>query len=93
VVRDEELVSEGLVRDLARRLQALRKEKGYVPTDLLPKASIRGLDEEAARMVRQKEEKLLFLVRVKELEVSTEPAQGEGWKESEIDGRKVQLYI
>ncbi|MFB3890354.1 MAG: class I tRNA ligase family protein, partial [Candidatus Bathyarchaeia archaeon] len=33
--RDDTLLGEGIMRDLARRVQALRKELGYNPTDVL----------------------------------------------------------
>ena len=33
--RDDKLLGEGIMRDLARRVQALRKDLGYVPTDVL----------------------------------------------------------
>ena len=45
-MRNEELMAKGLMKDLARRLQALRKERGYNPTDILNLASILDLDEE-----------------------------------------------
>lgn len=93
VRRDEELVAEGVIRDLARRLQSLRKQRGYVPTDVLPMASVRGLDEETARMVAARKDRLLFLVRVSNVDISTAPAEGEGWTESELDGQKIQLKI
>jgi len=43
-------MAKGLVKDLARRLQALRKERGYNPTDVLNMASILDLDEESLSM-------------------------------------------
>ena len=91
--RDEELTAEGLVRDIARRLQALRKEKGYVPTEVLPKASVRGLEKATAELVAKRKEKLLFLVRVREVEVSDEAFDGEGWTESDLDGKKIYLKL
>ena len=33
--RDDKLLGEGIMRDLARRVQALRKEMGFVPTEVL----------------------------------------------------------
>ena len=33
--RDDTLLGEGIMRDLARRVQALRKEMGFIPTDVL----------------------------------------------------------
>ncbi|MCH6560227.1 isoleucine--tRNA ligase, partial [candidate division KSB1 bacterium] len=38
--RNKEMRAKGLVKDLARRLQTLRKERGYKPTDILNVASI-----------------------------------------------------
>jgi isoleucyl-tRNA synthetase len=91
--RDEELVAEGTIRDVARRLQALRKEKGYVPTEVLPKAELGGLDAATAELISSRREMLLFLVRVKEVSVSESPPEGEGWTESDLDGRKIFLRI
>ena len=52
--RNEELMAKGLIKDLARRLQALRKERGYNPTDILNTASILDLDEELLSMIKIK---------------------------------------
>ncbi|MDH3781015.1 MAG: class I tRNA ligase family protein, partial [Nitrosopumilus sp.] len=38
--RNKEMMAKGLVKDIARRLQTLRKERGYTPTDVLDVASI-----------------------------------------------------
>lgn len=38
--RNREMMARGLVKDLARRLQTLRKEQGYNPTDVLSPAHI-----------------------------------------------------
>jgi len=60
-------MAKGLIKDLARRLQALRKEMGYNPTDVLNTASILDLDEESLSMIKNKTEELSFLVRVKQV--------------------------
>ena len=91
--RDEELTAKGMVRDVARRLQALRKERGYVPTEILPVAEIRGLDRATAQLLAKRKEELLFLVRVREVDVSEEAPHGDGWTESDLDGKKVYLRI
>ena len=91
--RDEELTAEGTIRDVARRLQALRKEKGYVPTEVLPRAEVCGLDEATAALLTKKKEKLLFLVRVREVYTSDSPPAGDGWTESDLDGKKIFLRI
>ncbi len=63
--RNRETMARGLVKDIARRLQALRKERGHTPTDVLEIASILELDEESLEMMKEKAEELAFLVRVK----------------------------
>ena len=45
--RDDRLMGEGIMRDLARRVQALRKELGFMPTDVLDAVHIAELDEKA----------------------------------------------
>ena len=47
------MMAKGLVKDIARRLQTLRKEKGYNPTDVLEMASILELDEESLEMIKE----------------------------------------
>ncbi len=93
VRRDEELVAEGLLRDVARRLQHLRKERGYVPTEILPKARVAGLDERARKWLRERAERLKFLVRVREVELVEAPYEGVKWEKFEIDGREVYLSV
>ena len=65
--RNKEMMAKGLVKDLARRLQTLRKERGYNPTDVLEFASILDLDEESLVMIKEKSQDLAFLVRVKKV--------------------------
>jgi isoleucyl-tRNA synthetase len=91
--RDRGLVAEGLVRDLARRLQALRKEKGFVPTAMLRRASVAGLDPEDLELVRPLVEQMAYLVRVREVELAAEKGKGGGWIESELDGRPIYLRV
>ncbi len=52
--RNKEMMAKGLVKDVARRLQTLRKERGYNPTDVLEVASILELDEESLEMIKEK---------------------------------------
>jgi len=44
--RDSGLLGEGVMRDLARRVQSLRKELGFAPTDVLDVVYLGGLDDE-----------------------------------------------
>ena len=65
--RNKEMMAKGLVKDVARRLQTLRKERGYNPTDVLGIASILDLDDESLGMLKERAEDLAFLVRVKQV--------------------------
>ena len=92
-VRDDELIAEGLMRDVARRLQALRKARGYSPTAVLEKASVSGLDEEMTNLLRPLEKELAFLVRVKEARVVLERSGEAEWEEDELDGRPIYIDV
>jgi isoleucyl-tRNA synthetase len=89
-VRNEELMAKGLMKDLARRLQALRKERGYNPTDILNTASILDLDEESVRILKDKTEELAFLVRVKSVNFTKTCKK---YKDDDIDGQKIKISV
>ncbi len=89
-VRNEELMAKGLMKDLARRLQALRKERGYNPTDILNIASILDLDEESLGMLKDKTEELAFLVRVKSVNFTKTCKK---YKDDDIDGQKIKISV
>ena len=91
--RDDKLVAEGLVRDVARRLQALRKETGYVPTALLEVAQVGGLEDEDLALLGPRKEEIAFLVRVKRVELTGGSDKRTGWKEADLDGRPVYLKV
>ena len=88
--RNREIVAKGLVKDLARRLQTLRKERGYNPTKILSVASILDLDEELLQMVKEKTKDLAFLVRVKEVNFTQSCKE---YKEDEIDAQKIRISV
>ncbi|HEY6282888.1 MAG TPA: class I tRNA ligase family protein, partial [Nitrososphaerales archaeon] len=91
--RDPKLVAEGLVRDVARRLQALRKEKGFVPTAMLRSASVAGLEDEDLELLKPLSKEIAFLVRVKKVELAKEKAAEGDWAQSDLDGRPVYLRV
>ena len=91
--RDYKLVAEGLVRDVARRLQALRKESGYVPTALLEIAQVGGLEDEDLAILGPKKEEIAFLVRVKKVELKGKGEEWSRWKEADLDGRPIYLKV
>ena len=88
--RNKEMMARGLVKDIARRLQTLRKERGYTPTDVLEVASILELDEESLEMMKAKDKELAFLVRVKQVNF-TETCKE--YKEDDIDGQKIKISV
>ncbi len=92
--RDEKLLGAGLMRDLARRVQALRKELGYMPTDTLKAVYIAELDDESIRLLEPYVSEMKNLVRTKDLllQVSKGEASLE-WHESQLDDKKVALAI
>jgi isoleucyl-tRNA synthetase len=89
-LRNKEMMAKGLVKDIARRLQTLRKERGYNPTDVLEVASILELDNESLEMIKGRDEELAFLVRVKK--VNFEKSCKE-YKEDDIDGQKIKISV
>ncbi len=83
-------MAKGLVKDLARRLQTLRKERGYNPTDILNVASILDLDNESLEMIKEKANDLAFLVRVKEVNFTQ---SCKAYKDDDIDGQKIRISV
>ena len=88
--RNENMMARGLVRDIARRLQSLRKQRGYNPTDILNVGSILGLDSESLNMIKPLVGELAFLVRVKEI---TFDESCTNYIDDEIDGQKIRLSV
>ncbi len=94
VSRDEQLIAEGTTRDLARNLQALRKEKGFNPTEVLNTAKVGGLGEQTVRLLEPKKDQLAFLVRVRKVELYPDlPTESDSWSTAEIDGTEVRIEI
>ncbi|HZW85476.1 MAG TPA: DUF5915 domain-containing protein, partial [Nitrososphaerales archaeon] len=91
--RDSKLVAEGLVRDVARRLQALRKERGFVPTAMLGYAAIAGLEADDLQLLAPLEKQIAFLVRVKKVELLGQKTAGKDWEEEDLDGRPIYLDV
>jgi isoleucyl-tRNA synthetase len=92
--RDEKLVGEGIMRDLARRVQALRKELGYVPTDVLDAVHIAELNEDSIGLLESYLDEMAELVRTKKvyLHRSRNEVDAE-WHESKLDGNKIYINI
>jgi isoleucyl-tRNA synthetase len=88
--RNQEMMARGLIRDVARRLQALRKERGYNPTEILEMAFILDLDEESLAMIKERQDELAFLVRVKKISFED---RAKSYKDDDIDGQKIRISI
>ncbi len=92
-VRDDKLIAEGLLRDIARRLQALRKARGYSPTAILDRAMVAGLDEEMVALLEPLANELNFLVRVRDVRILAEKSEDAEWEEDELDGRPIYIDV
>jgi len=88
--RNQELMAQGLVKDIARRLQTLRQMRGYNPTDILNVASILDLDEESLQMIKEKSKDLAFLVRAKEVNFTDSCKE---YIDEDVDGQKIRISI
>ena len=88
--RSPEAAARGLVRDVARRIQALRKERGYDPAEVLSAASVLGLEGEAAEAARAGSKELASLVRVRAVEFSETCSE---YKQENIDGAPVRIGL
>ena len=90
IERDQEMRAKGLVKDLARRLQTLRKKRGYKPTDILNVASILDLDDDSLGMLKEREKELAFLVRVKQVSFTESCKE---YNDDDIDGKKIRISV
>ena len=88
--RNKEMMAKGLIKDIARRLQTLRKERGYNPTDVLETASVLDLDGESLEMIKEKTKDLAFLVRVKQVNFVESCKE---YKDDDIDGQKIRISV
>jgi isoleucyl-tRNA synthetase len=92
--RDEKLLGEGLMRDLARRVQALRKELGYVPTDVLDAVHVAELDDESIGLLESYLQEMAELVRARKVYLHSSRGEVKAeWHESELDGKKIYIHI
>ena len=92
-VRDTDLIYSGLLRDLARQLQQLRKEKQYNPTETLHAARVAGLSEEDVVALKPMNDRLAFLVRVNDVILSKERIPDVEYKTIDLDGREFHISV
>ena len=89
--RSEEMAARGLLKDVARRIQALRKERGYDPADMLNAASVEGLDARQAELLGPRAGELAFLVRARAVDFEGRCAGP--YKDDDIDGQAIRLAV
>jgi isoleucyl-tRNA synthetase len=81
------------MRDLARQLQQLRKERQYNPTDIVNGAYIAGLAEDEVETLSVMKDELTYLVRVKKVVFLEKPVMNVRYKVVEIDGRDFKISV
>lgn len=91
--RDPVLLVKGLLRDLARNLQQLRKEKSYNPTEILSTAYIAKLDKDEISSLSRFKDELTYLVRVKSVILSEQQLDKIEYKNIDIDGKEVSISV
>ena len=91
--RDLDLLGEGLMRDLARRVQSLRKELGYVPTDVLNAVHIAKLEERSVNLLKPYLKKMKELVRAEKVYLHESREADAEWHEYQLDNKKVYIAI
>jgi len=91
--RSSELISMGLMKDIARNIQQLRKEKGFVPTEILSYAHISKLDPGDSLSLENHKDELAYYVRVKNVIITHDKLEGIEYKEIEIDGKKILISV
>ncbi|MDW8034208.1 MAG: DUF5915 domain-containing protein, partial [Nitrososphaerota archaeon] len=94
VKRTPELIAEGYMRDIARRIQAYRKELKLNPTEVLSRVTVYGVTREGYMRLRPLLNELANLVRAKTVEVDTTiPENKEELKEYDVEGEKIYIRI
>ncbi|HEY9399304.1 MAG TPA: class I tRNA ligase family protein [Nitrososphaeraceae archaeon] len=91
--RSSELISMGLMKDIARNIQQLRKESGFVPTEILSYAHISKLDPDDSLSLEKYKNELAYYVRVKKVIITPDRLEDIEYKEVEIDGKKILISV
>ena len=93
-IRDDALEGEGLMRDLARRVQALRKELGFSPTDIVEAVHVAELDPKNIELLKPHIAEMQELVRAKKVHVHGEQIEVKAdWHETKLDKKKVYVAV
>ena len=94
IKRDTALMGEGLMRDIARRVQSLRKDMGFVPTEFLNSVNIAELDSENKKLLLPYLDEMANLVRTRKVFLYKNRNELDvNWKEIKLDGKKILLEL
>ena len=92
--RDMELLGEGLMRDLARRIQSLRKECGYIPTDILNAVHVAELGSEDVDLLKPFLGQMRELIRAKKIQLHDKHDNLEAkWHKYQLDSKTLYIAI
>jgi isoleucyl-tRNA synthetase len=93
VSRNNELIMKGMVRDLSRNIQQLRKELGFNPTEILSCAFVSNISEDEIRHLVRFHDEIKSLVRVNAVVFTEIPDNKFDYKSIDIDGKEIKIYI
>ncbi|MEM2841814.1 MAG: isoleucine--tRNA ligase [Thermoproteota archaeon] len=91
--RDETLIVEGMMRDIARRIQALRKEMKLSPTEILERVYVCGLGKEHSDKLSYLIPELSALVRAKDVRFVDALPERLNYKEYSLDEVTIRIAI
>ncbi|MGN6630150.1 MAG: class I tRNA ligase family protein, partial [Candidatus Nitrosocosmicus sp.] len=91
--RNDKLIARGLVRDLSRNIQQLRKELGFNPTEILSCVYISNLSKDDIIQLNEYYDDIKNLVRVKKVVLFETTDNTYDYKDIDIDGKNVKIYI
>ncbi|UCG45469.1 MAG: class I tRNA ligase family protein, partial [Candidatus Bathyarchaeota archaeon] len=92
--RDSSLLGAGVMRDIARRVQALRRELGFKPTDILAAVHVAELDAKNLALLKPYLTDMAELVRTKKASAhETRDAVKVEWHKSAFEGRTIYIAI
>ena len=93
ISRNDELIIKGLVRNISRNIQQLRKELGFNPTEILACAYISNIPKNEIMQLKNYYEEIKNLVRVKDVVFSEVPDNKFNHKSIDIDGKEIKIFI